>query len=148
MPLAWGSVCARRHRHSRAVMPTSIEFKKKVSWVLSQHTWTAENCGLVELLCCAASNLFQLNVLLFIYFYIYKYIYVKKNNWLFLCVPVASCTPASAPTAAAVSARTICPPPCRVASASVATAWAAASLHNTQTQSVLCYRDTHIRKHP
>lgn len=36
----------------------------------------------------------------------------------------------SAPTAAAVSPdRTICPPPWRVASASVATAWAAASLH-------------------
>lgn len=53
------------------------------------------------------------------------------NVFSIIYVPVASCTPASAPTAAAVSARTICPPPCRVASASVATAWAAASLQNT-----------------
>lgn len=44
-------------------------------------------------------------------------------------LPLASWTPVSAPTAAAVSPdRTICPPPWRVASASVATAWAAASL--------------------
>lgn len=48
---------------------------------------------------------------------------------MYALLPLASWTPVSAPTAAAVSPdRTICPPPCKVASASVATAWAAASL--------------------
>lgn len=47
-------------------------------------------------------------------------------------VPLPSETPVKAPTAAAVSpANTICPPPWRVASANVATAWAAASLQHT-----------------
>lgn len=58
---------------------------------------------------------------------------VKKNETesqnFPAALPLASWTPVSAPTAAAVSPdRTICPPPWRVASASVATAWAAASL--------------------
>lgn len=53
----------------------------------------------------------------------------KKFNKIFMLLPLASWTPVSAPTAAAVSPeRTICPPPCKVASARVATAWAAASL--------------------
>lgn len=61
----------------------------------------------------------------------------KTQNKTFAeALPLASWTPVSAPTAAAVSPdKTICPPPWRVASASVATAWAAASLRACRGES-------------